>query len=373
MKTMKRLETVLILGVVFQGIAFGGESVTQTGDVMVLAGKQLVMDNSKLVQDAAGTGGEAVESGGKAWYVVHVATPKIPAGRYRVTARIEVLKREAACHVGRLIVNSDTGDKVDDVTLPFGTENFEKAAVYKDFSVELVRPPSDKGKLSLLVRILHETPAVPVRVASIEIKALAIPPVLVHRVWPQKLLARCNADQPITVSVCNLTDQPQEALKLKLDLIYGLNEVCTVGTKDLSLKPYETVEAIFPWKTGEREYGYEARATVVDSKGGAISQHSDYFAVSRSHFKLRILGSPRRRVYFPDKNASVQAAAYLRETYGNYLEVYGWAPSAFVELYPRHRFWTSGQVSVWWYDRDAMKAWIDEMHRLGMWVTAYDI
>jgi len=351
---------------------FGGEPITKTGDALVLPAKQLVMANSSLVRDAASPGGQAVQSKGKHGYFVHTTT-FVPAGRYRITARVQIATRTVAQHVGRLVVNTQHLNQVDDVTVPFGTEHFKSAKTYKDFSIDIVRPPSKEGRFRLVVGVMHENAKIPVRVAFVKIEALSLPPTLVHKVWPEKLLCRTNADQPITVSLSNTTAQPQPGLKLKLDLIHGLGHVYPAGAKSVTLGPYETTEVVFPWKTGEREYGYEARATLLDRQGKPVSQLSEYFAVSRSHFKLRINGSPRRGHSYLDKQSTVRGAMELRLTYGNYVEVYGWPPSAFAELYPRHRFWTSGQVCAWRYDRDVMKAWIDEMHRLGMWVTSYNI
>ena len=90
--------------------AAAAPAVTKTGDVLAFTGKQLAMDNSKVVQDAGAPGGQAVQSKGKAWYVVHKRTRDIPAGRYRVTVRVQVRKRTTGQHVGRLMVNTERLD-----------------------------------------------------------------------------------------------------------------------------------------------------------------------------------------------------------------------------------------------------------------------
>jgi len=354
-------------------VGFSQQPITRAGDKTILSPADLKMDNNTVVKDAAAPTGEAIESAGKKWYIVHKAVHGLPAGKYRVTVRLSISKRDAPNHVGRIIVNSTTGDSLEDLSLPFETETFRAANEYQDLSLDLMHAPKDKGKFSLLVRVLHENPAIPVRVAQVVVTANELPPVVVYKVCPEKLLARPNSSQPITVSIANTTDQPQSGLKLQLRLTRGVGENVSVGEQGVSLQPFESREVTFPWNTGKTEYGYEVRATLVDAAGKAISALSDYFAVSSSHFRLRINATPQWNMYLLDKNHSVRAAQSLRLAYGNYVEVYGWAPSAFGELYPRHRFWTSGQISEWKYDRDAMKAWIGEMHRLGMFVTAYNI
>jgi len=364
---------LLVLGVVWPGTTRGAEAIVKTGDVLVLSGRRMMAGHGQLVPDTGAPGGQAVQSKGKGTYVVSARTPLVSAGRYRVTVRLAVLRRTTAQHVGRIIVGTVPGRHVEDLSLPVGTEDFAGANKYRDLSLELVRGPADKGRMHILTRVNGENAKMAVRVASVTVRALAIAPVLVHKVWPEKLLARCNAPQPITVSVSNITDQAQGGLKLKLELAHGLAGVVAVGVKDVALEPYASAEVRFDWNTGTREYGYEARATLTDAAGKTVSTCSDYFAVSRSHFKLRIHGSAQRGGWYTDKNGMLFGARSMRQTYGNYVEVYGWSPSAFVELYPRHRFWTSGQVCAWQFDRDVMKAWIDEMHRLGLWVTAYNI
>jgi len=339
-------------------VGFSQQPITRAGDKTILSPADLKMDNNTVVKDAAAPTGEAIESAGKKWYIVHKAVHGLPAGKYRVTVRLSISKRDAPNHVGRIIVNSTTGDSLEDLSLPFETETFRAANEYQDLSLDLMHAPKDKGKFSLLVRVLHENPAIPVRVAQVVVTANELPPVVVYKVCPEKLLARPNSSQPITVSIANTTDQPQSGLKLQLRLTRGVGENVSVGEQGVSLQPFESREVTFPWNTGKTEYGYEVRATLVDAAGKAISALSDYFAVSSSHFRLRINATPQWNMYLLDKNHSVRAAQSLRLAYGNYVEVYGWAPSAFGELYPRHRFWTSGQISEWKYDRDAMKAWI---------------
>jgi len=364
---------MLAAAILASGAVRAQQTIAKTGDRLTLGPAQLKMDNSKVVEDAAGLEGRALESGGKRWYIVHRHTPYVPAGRYRVTARVKVLRRDAPKLVGRFTVNADSLPSLWDVSIPFGTESFAKADQYRDFSIELVRPPSKQGTFRLFVRIKHTDADVALRVACVTIEALAIAPVYVHKVWPARILAKCNSDQPITVAVSNTTDQAQKGLTARLELVRGLGEVLRVGDTPLDLAPFETREIVVPWKAGDREYGCEARATVLAADGKVRSSHSDYFAVSRSHFKLRINATPRNSGWYLDKKAKVRGVMELRLNYGNYVEVYGWPPSAFVELYPRRRFWVSGQVCAWQYDRDVMEAWIAEMHRLGLFVTSYNI
>lgn len=351
----------------------GQEAIMGTGDRLVLGPAQLKMDNSTVVPDPATASGEALESGGKRWDIVHYVTAPLPAGRYRVTARLQLLKHGPPTHVGRLLVNAYEQDRLYDATVPFGTETFAGEKEYRDVAIDVVRPPSKDGRFRLFVRVQHEAETVPIRVEYITVEALAVTPVYVHTVWPEKLLATPGSAQPITVSVSNITARPQSGFSVKLELVHGLDEVVTVGEKPLELGPHEGADLAFGWNTGEREYGYEARATVRDAQGAVVSTHSDYFAVSSSHFKLRIHASPRHQGWYLDKTHKVRSVTELRLNYGNYVEVYGWPPSAFAELYPRQRFWTSGQVCAWQYDREVMKAWIEEMHRLGLRVTSYNI
>jgi len=363
----------MVLGPALSAAAGPAPPVAKTGDVLAVPGAKLGHPNNKIVDDPAAPGGKAVESVGKKGDVLDTSTGRLPAGHYLVTARIQVRRHEGPQHVGRLLVNAGKLTPYDERTVPFDTSDFPGAGVYRDFSFRLVAAPLGKGQSRIRVRVALENPKVPIRVASIRVKALALAPVLVTKVWPAKLLAKPDRPQPITVTVANTTDREQTGLKLALDLLHGVGRTERVGTKPVSLKAFETTEITFPWNTGQREYGYEARATLLSPDGEVLSRHADYFAVSRSHFKLRIMGTPRSTGSYMDKPSKLRGVMYQRLAYSNYVEVYGWAPSSFLELYPRHRFWTSGQVCAWQYDRDVMKAWIEEMHRHGLWVTAYNI
>jgi hypothetical protein len=353
---------------------------TKTGDVLTFDARRLVPGKpERLIADRAAPGGEAVEISAAAKaprdrLPVQIVTPPIPAGRYRITLWAAIpVKPPVPQHVGRLVLFSSSGDAALSDTRPLESCDFTQAGVYRPFSLETVQAPVRAGRLPLRALLEQENPTLPVRVAVIELEALGISPVLVHKVWAEKLLARCRADQPITVGLSNVTGAPQTGLKLRLELLHDVGQSILLGEKEVTLKPYETAEAVFPWNTGDDEYGYEARATLRDARGKPLGRLSDYFSVSRSHYKLRIISSPQGNGSALNAPAGDFHIRSMRKTFGNFMEHYAFPPCNLVEMYPRHRFWSSGHVSAWYFDREVVKANCALSHRLGIWNTAYEI
>ncbi len=347
------------------------EPIVKAGDTLVLSAKQLVSASNRLVQDAAAPGGEAVEVPDQPARFINAQFPQVPAGRYLVTVTAAISKRAAPMGLGNMMANSTALVPAYAARRPLAVEDFAQAGVYQGLSVEMTCPPANNGTFTPYVQVTQQNLAATLRVAAVELEALELSPVLISRVWPEKLLARCNTEQTITVSVHNLTDAPRPGRQLALELQGGLDTRLPVGVQEVSLAPYESKDVVFTWNTGDHEYGYEAQATLTDGQGAVVSRRSDCFAVTRSLYKMRIGFSTSP--YFLDKASVPDAALRSRLAYGNYYEMYGWSPGAFAELYPRERFWTSGQISEWVYDREVVQAWIAEMHKQGMAAFAYDI
>ena len=345
--------------------------IVKTGDSVVLSAAQLVSAANRLVADPAAPGGQAVEAPGKSGRFINTSFPGVPAGRYLVTVTAAVSKRAAPLVVGNFSVCSTTQPGSWASRRALTTDDFAQGGVYQPLSVELTCPPYKNGTFQPYVLVDQDKLDATLRVASIELKALEISPVFISKVWPEKLLARCNSAQTITVSVHNLTNTPQAGLKLALELQGDLDTRLPLGTQEVTLAPYESQDVVFPWNTGNREYGYEVQATLSDAGGTVLSRRSDYFAVTNSLYKMRIGFASYPSLL--DKASVTDTVMRSRLVYGNYCEMYGWSPGAFAELYPRERFWSSGQISEWVYDRDVLQAWTAEMHRQGLWAFAYDI
>ncbi|HEY3417740.1 MAG TPA: hypothetical protein VGM23_12725 [Armatimonadota bacterium] len=367
---MRGFIPLLLLTMAIAGLCQG--AITKTGDTLTLSATQLSnKDLNKVVDDPAAPGGTAVETAGKAGRLVSVYLPAQPAGQYRVTILAKIGKRVSPLVFADVTACSQTQSPAHGAQRTFAVEDFAKEGAYQAFTLDLRCPPYKEGKFSPYIIISQNKLDVPFRVASIELKALEISPVFISQVWPGKILARTREDQPITVSVHNLTNTPQNNLTLSLELQRDLDTKITLPLTTFSLQPYESKEVPVTWNTGDREYGYEVRAAVSDTQGVVLSSLSDYFAVTRSLYKMRI--GAATGAYMLDIRSVPDAVFRSRRSYANYMEMYGWAPSAFAELYPRHRFWSSGQISEWTYDRDVLKTWLSEMHKAGMYAFAYDI
>lgn len=367
---------VLPLGVLLLALAATAgwcqPPITRTGDTVTLTAEQLARPTNRLVEDPAAPGGQAVEVADRPGRLIEAYLPQVPAGRYRVTVTAAVGKRAAPAGIGSLSANSSTQIPAYASRRTLEVEDFAQAGAYQGISVELTCPPHQNGTFAPYVLLDHTNlAATSLRVAAVELQALEVTPVSISRVWPGKLLARLNSDQTFTVSLHNLTDGPQANLRLSLELQAELDTRLPLGEQEVSLAPYESKEIVFPWNTGEREYGYEVLATLTDAQGVVMTRASDCFAVTDSYYKLRLgfCGNPS----LLDAASIPGTALQSRLGYANYYEMYGWSPGAFAELYPRERFWSSGQVSEWVYDRDNLKLWLSELHSHGMASFAYDI
>lgn len=343
-------------------------------DAIVLPAEKVSHQVGRVVDDPATQSGKAlvaVPGQDKEGYFIDQPNVSLPPGRYRVSFRLKIGERGKHRPVVILRVGA-TGDplhKFNDRTLT--TAEFSRAGEYQPFDFEIARPGSERGRWNLY--LMAQWPGqVPLSVASLTVAPLAQPPVLIWRVWPQKITVRPNDDQTFIVSVAEGAGQEQKTYRLRVECVRDLDTVVPVADQPLSLMPWEKKEVAVKWNVGKPQYGYEVRATVLDLGRKPVDTGREWFLVSDNSFKTRLTGGFNFSFLDPSPGALDWGITECRKKYLTCFEMYAWSPGMFCNLYPRREFWAAGQVSEWRYNRTILKNILAELHRNGISAISYD-
>ncbi|MDA1142645.1 MAG: hypothetical protein O3B01_29120 [Planctomycetota bacterium] len=189
----------------------------------------------------------------------------------------------------------------------------------------------------------------------------------IEKVWPEKVHVYPGEANPIEVTVRNFTEKETEAT-VRLEMKTGLDEVAIIGEEQIRIPARDSAKVKFPWKSGAREYGHEAFATLlVDGK--PVHSASEYFTVSTPIWKTALQGSGfitwhGREHQFPSHVEN------NRRAYINVEEAFSWQPSSWTDLNPTTEAWFTGQNSFH-NSLSGLKEWVERSHRHGIKMITY--
>lgn len=189
----------------------------------------------------------------------------------------------------------------------------------------------------------------------------------VEKVWPEKVHVYPGEANPIEVTVRNFTNNESEAL-VRLEIKTGLDEVAPVGEERIRVPARDSAQVKFPWKSGTREYGHEAFATVIVD-GKPAHSASEYFSVSTPIWKTAIQGSGFITWHGREQHFA-QHVEDNRRAYINVEEAFSWQPSSWTDLNPTTETWFSGQNSFH-NSLSGLREWMGRSHRHGIKMITY--
>ncbi|MCE9608413.1 MAG: hypothetical protein K8U03_26315 [Planctomycetia bacterium] len=189
--------------------------------------------------------------------------------------------------------------------------------------------------------------------------------VWIESVRPQFVHVYPNQLNPIDVQIRSLSAGANA--EVRLDLLAGLDEVVHSSTQTLKLSG-GTTNCRFEWPGGPREFGHEARVTVL-SEGKPLDVRSEYFSCSFPIWKTAMQASGfldfhDRLAQFPDH------VAYNRRNYLNVEEAFSWQPSSWTDLTPKNDHWWTGQGDAH-NSRAGLEMWMKLSHAEGIKMITY--
>lgn len=189
---------------------------------------------------------------------------------------------------------------------------------------------------------------------------------LIERVHPQFVHVYPNQANPIAVDVRQLGSLPSDAA-VRLDLYAGLDELVHSETKSFDATA-ATTTVRFDWPGGPREFGYEARATLLVG-GKPVDVRSEYFSVSFPIWKTALQGPGF--LDFHDRIAQMpDHVAENRRKYINVEEAFSWQPSSWTDLNPKSEHWWTGQGDAH-NSAEGVKTWLGLSHAEGIKMITY--
>ena len=240
-----------------------------------------------------------------------------------------------------------------------------------------LRPPTKAGGDSSLGDLVNELQAdVAVPVASIAYPAVLVDrlafsaastTLAVERVWPEKVHVYPGEANPVEVTVRNYQSKSETAL-VRFVIGTRLDEPSAPMEAQLTVPPGGTATHRFPWSAGMREFGHEARATIL-SAGQPVHSASEYFSVGAPIWKTAIQGSGflawfGREAQFPEHVAN------NRRAYINVEEAFSWQPSSWTDLNPTGDDWWTGQGDAH-NSRSGLDLWMKLSHGNGIKMITY--
>lgn len=189
--------------------------------------------------------------------------------------------------------------------------------------------------------------------------------VWIESVRPQFVHIYPNQPNPIDVQLRDLTAGANA--EVRLELIAGLDEIVHSAKQSIKLSN-GTTNCRFEWPGGPREFGHEARVTVlVDGK--SLDVRSEYFSCSFPIWKTAMQASGfldfhDRIAQFPDHVAD------NRRKYLNVEEAFSWQPSSWTDLNPKTDHWWTGQGDAH-NSKTGLETWMKLSHAEGIKMITY--
>jgi hypothetical protein len=189
----------------------------------------------------------------------------------------------------------------------------------------------------------------------------------IEAVRPQFVHVYPNAANPIEIVVRNRDSRTVQAT-VQLELRGGLDETLHTTSQTLELSPTAATTCKFDWPGSPREFGIEARATlVVDGK--PIHTASDYYSCSDPIWKTALQASGFLDWYGREP-FMVEHVEQNRAKYLNVEEAFSWQPSSWTDLNPKSDHWWTGQGDA--HNNVAgLKLWMDTSHQHGIKMITY--
>jgi hypothetical protein len=189
----------------------------------------------------------------------------------------------------------------------------------------------------------------------------------VSEVHPRFVHIYPGEENPIAAQFVNLKKKPVQAV-VELNVLAGLDEIVGRARQEITLPAGETVTVDFPWKAGQREFGYEAQVSLsVD--GQKRHTRREFFSVSFPIWKTALQASGFLTWYGREKEFPGHVASN-RLNYLNVEEAFSWQPSSWTDLTPENEHWWSGQ-NDFHNSLSGLKQWIDLSHREGIKMITY--
>ena len=313
-----------------------------------------------------------------------LAQANLPAGVYEVTFRMQVDGREnSVTPLATLTVNVPEYPKV--IYRQVTPINFESAGASQEF--KFIFDNFKAQDVRAAVDLVPNKVAVP----KLTIERITIAPVqtpYIGTVWPGKIIYRTGEAAQGSVSVYNGASEPR-SVTLRCTLESDVNRTRPLKEMQLTLAAGERRAVPVTWNTGREEFGFALSAVLSDAQGKEISQGREYFNVSDNLWQVSIYeysrGCSVPNGVGPNESIPVSAikqneallAADLAKPidpvywhYGNYIEIYAWAPDDFFNMTPASDYWYSGTGS-YTMGKKLLRMTIEWLHRRGMRAAAY--
>ena len=226
----------------------------------------------------------------------------------------------------------------------------------------------------LLAELAVEGAATPL--ASIDYPALIVERAVIEPVsrtqWIEEIAPRFvhiypGQENPVEVLVRNFEGRAVKA-SVELEIRTGLDEVLHTATQEISLAANDTATSRFPWISGKREFGHEARVRVLVD-GQPAHTASEFFSVSFPVWKTAIQGSGFITWFGREQDFPAHVARN-RAGYVNVEEAFSWQPSSWTDLTPTADDWWTGQGSFH-NSRAGLEQWIGLSHSNGIKMITY--
>ena len=189
----------------------------------------------------------------------------------------------------------------------------------------------------------------------------------VEKVWPAKVHIHPGEANPVEVIVRNF-QQKAETVLVRFEMRTGIDEASAPMEMQLAVPPGGTAKHRFAWSAGKREFGHEARVTIL-SAGKPIHMASEYFSVGAPIWKTALQGSGfiawfGREAQLPEHVES------NRRAYINVEEAFSWQPSSWTDLNPTGDDWWTGQGDVH-NSMSGLRMWMKLSHENGIKMITY--
>lgn len=190
---------------------------------------------------------------------------------------------------------------------------------------------------------------------------------IIESVRPQFLHVYPEQANPIDVVVRNFENR-SVAATVQLELRAGLEDVLHSATQTVTLTPGATTSCRFEPPAMPREFGREARATLMVD-GRPVHVASDYYSASKSIWTVALQGSGFLDFYGREPFLA-EHVNHNRTSYLNVEEAFSWQPSSWTDLTPETEHWWTGQGDAH-NSLAGLKQWIALSHEQGIKMITY--